>query len=193
MNKQILVEIPPSFKVTEEQFKLLATFNQNLRMEREFNGELTIMPPTGGNTGRRNTDLLYQLQAWNRQTKLGEVFDSSTAFRLPNGSDKSPDVSWVKKERWQKLTTEEKDSFPPLCPDFVVELRSRTDSLARLQQKMQEYLDNGISLGWLIDPKHKTVEIYRPGQKVEILRSPTSLSGEITLPEFVLDLELIFN
>jgi Uma2 family endonuclease len=193
MNKQILVEIPPTFQVTEEQFELLASFNRDLRMERNFNGELIIMPPTGGNTGKRNIDLGYQIQAWNRQYKLGEVFDSSTAFRLPNGAEKSPDVSWVKKESWESLTAEEKDGFPPLCPDFVVELRSRTDNMANLRTKMQEYLENGISLGWLIDPKDKLVEIYRPDREVEILQSPKSLSGEDILPEFILDLELIFT
>jgi len=193
MNQPILLEIPPKFKVTETQFELLSTFNRDLRMERNCNGELIIMPPTGGNTGKRNANLAYQIQLWNNKYKLGEVFDSSTAFRLPNGSQKSPDVSWIKKERWETLTLEQKDSFPPLCPDFVVELRSRTDSMVKLRKKMQEYLDNGINLGWLIDPQNKIVEIYRPNQKVDILQSPKTLSGENILPEFVLDLGLIFN
>ncbi|MBO1350122.1 MAG: Uma2 family endonuclease [Hormoscilla sp. GUM202] len=192
------VEIPIDFKVTQEQFQILAAANRDLRLERNATGELIIMPPTGGNTGKRNIDLSFQIQAWNRQTGLGVAFDSSTAFRLPNSADRSPDVSWVTKERWQQLTPEERETFPPLCPDFVIELRSRTDSMKSLRDKMQEYLDNGIRLGWLIDPKNQVVEIYRrercaKNRTVEVLTAPTSLSGEDVLPGFLLDLQPIFS
>jgi Uma2 family endonuclease len=125
---------------------------------------------------------------WNRQTKLGKVFSSSTIFHLPKGGDRSPDAAWVKLERWEALTQEEQDGFPPICPDFVIELRSRTDALKPLQNKMQEYLNSGLRLGWLINPKNRQAEIYRPNQSVEIVQLPTSLSGEDVLPGFVLDL-----
>ncbi|MDJ0902425.1 MAG: Uma2 family endonuclease [Xenococcus sp. MO_188.B8] len=186
------INIPETFKVTEEQFQLLATANRDLRLERTANGELIIMPPTGGNTGKRNAQLSAQFVIWNNQTKLGEVFDSSTAFRLPNGADRSPDVSWVTIERWNQLTTEQQESFPPLCPDFVLELRSRSDTMESLRRKMQEYLVNGIRLGWLIDPKNKIVEIYQPQQEIKVLSNPDTLSAEDVLPGFSLNLESIW-
>jgi Uma2 family endonuclease len=187
------IEIPCGFQVTDEQFELLAAANRDLRLERTATGELIIMPPTGGNTGKRNIDLSFQIQAWTRQNPIGVAFDSSTAFRLPNGAERSPDVSWVRAERWEQLTQKQQDSFPPLCPDFVTELRSPSDSLETLRQKMHEYLDNGIRLGWLIDPTTRIVEIYRPNQDVEILKSPATLSGEDVLPGFLLDLQPIFS
>ncbi|MEG4445541.1 Uma2 family endonuclease [Microcoleus sp. AT9_B5] len=174
--------------LSDEQFFQLCQNNRDYQFERTASGELIIMPPTGSETSRRNADLTSQLRVWNRETKLGVVFDSSGGFRLPNGADRSPDASWVKKERWDALTPEQKDSFAPLCPDFVVELRSRTDSLKKLQEKMQEYIDNGAKLGWLIDRQNRRVEIYRPGQEVEIIENPRTLSGEELLPGFVLDL-----
>ncbi len=186
------IKIPTTFKVTEEQFQLLATANRDLRLEQTADGKLIIMPPTGGNTGKSNAQLSAQFVIWNNQTKLGEVFDSSTAFRLPNGATRSPDVSWVKIERWNQLTPEQQDIFPPLCPDFVVELRSRTDTMESLREKMQEYLDNGIHLGWLIDPKNKIVEIYQLQQPVKILNAPQTLSGENVLPGFSLNLEMVW-
>ena len=186
------INIPSTFKVTEEQFQALATANRDLRLERTANGQLIIMPPTGGNTGKRNAQLSAQFVIWNNQTKLGEVFDSSCAFRLPNGADRSPDVSWVKIERWNQLTPEQQETFPPLCPDFVLELRSRTDTMASLREKMQEYLANGICLGWLIDPKNKIVEIYQPQQAVKVLNAPQTISGENILPGFSLNLEIVW-
>ncbi len=187
-----VINIPETFKVTEEQFQLLATANQDLRLERNASGELIIMPPTGGNTGKRNAQLSAQFVIWNNQTQLGEVFDSSTAFRLPNGADRSPDVSWVAIQRWNQLTLEQQETFPPLCPDFVIELRSRTDTMESLSRKMQEYLENGICLGWLIDPKNRIVEIYQPQQKVKTLNHPNTLSAEDVLPGFSLKLESIW-
>ncbi len=189
----IPIIIPQSLKVTQEQFVQLAIVNRDVRLERTATGELIIMPPTGGNTGKRNIDLTFQLQAWNRKTKFGVAFDSSTAFQLPNGADRSPDAAWIRQERWDALTPEQQETFPPLCPDFAIELRSKSDNMEPLRQKMQEYLDNGLRLGWLIDAKNKRVEIYRQDREVEVLESPVSLSGEDILPGFVLDLQVIFG
>ena len=189
----ITLNLPPSLKLTDEEFFELATANRDLRIERTSKGNLIIMPPTGGETGKQNADLTAELVIWNRHTKLGVVFDSSTEFKLPKGSNRSPDVSWVRRERWEALPDIARKRFPPLCPDFVIELRSETDSIREVQEKMQEYVENGIRLGWLIDPKTKKVEIYRQGQDVEILQFPTTLSGEDVLPGFVLDLQLIFH
>ncbi|MBD0266072.1 MAG: Uma2 family endonuclease [Tolypothrix sp. Co-bin9] len=174
--------------LTDEQFWQLCQSNRDYRFESTASGELLIMPPTGSDTGNRNIELAYQLQAWSRQNNLGKAFDSSTGFTLPNGAKRSPDASWVKIERWNALTPEQQESFAPICPDFVVELRSRTDSLKELQDKMQEYIDNGAKLGWLIDRKNKRVEIYRPLKEVEILENPETVSGEDVLAGFVLNL-----
>lgn len=178
--------------LTQEQFWQLCQENDDLRFERTATGELIIMSPTGGNTGERNADLVYQLKAWNRQNNLGKVFDSNTGFTLPNGADRSPDSSWLKQERWDSLTPEEQDKFVPLCPDFVVELMSPSDSLPKTREKMQEYLNNGALLGWLINRKKREVEVYRPHQEVEILSNPQTVSGENILPGFVLDLSTIW-
>ncbi len=176
--------------LSDEQFYQLCQDNQNWQLERTTKGELIIMPPVGGVSGNREADLNGSLWLWNRQTQLGRVFSSSTIFRLPNGGNRSPDVAWVTNERWQSLTPEEQEKFPPLCPDFVIELRSRTDSLTQLQEKMQEYLNSGLRLGWLINPQAQQVEIYRPNQTFEIVQLPANLSGENVLPEFVLDLPI---
>jgi Uma2 family endonuclease len=174
--------------LSDEQFYQLCQVNQNWQLERTAKGELVIMPPVGGVSGNREADLNGSVWLWNRQSQLGRVFSSSTIFRLPNGGDRSPDVAWVANERWELLTSEEQEKFPPLCPDFVIELRSRTDSLPQLQEKMQEYLNSSLRLGWLINPQAQQVEIYRPNQTVEIVQLPASLSGEDVLPGFVLDL-----
>lgn len=185
----ITLDLSPIIQLTDEQYYKLATAHPNLRMERNADGTIEVMPPTGGNTGKRNFKLTAQLGAWVQQNpELGEGFDSSTEFKLPNGANRSPDVAWVSRERWEALTEEERDKFPPLCPDFVVELRSPSDSLKRLEEKMQEYMDNGARLGWLIDPQNQKVKIYRLGQNVEVLDNPSTLSGEDVLPGFVLDL-----
>ncbi|MDF5724280.1 MAG: Uma2 family endonuclease [Rhizonema sp. PD37] len=176
--------------LSDEQFYQLCQDNQNWQLERTTKGELIIMPPVGGVSGNREADLNGSLWLWNRQTQLGRVFSSSTIFRLPNGGNRSPDVAWVTNERWQSLTPEEQEKFPPLCPDFVIELRSRTDSLTQLQEKMQEYLNSGLQLGWLINPQAQQVEIYRPNQTFEIVQLPANLSGENVLPGFVLDLPI---
>lgn len=175
-------------ELTDEQFYRLCQVNQDWQLERTAKGELVIMPPVGGISGSREADLITEVNIWNRQTKLGKVFSSSTIFRLPNGGDRSPDVTWVKLERWEALTEEQQERFPPICPDFVIELRSRTDALKPLQEKMQEYLNSGLLLGWLINLQQQQVEIYRPNQDVEIVQFPIKLSGEDVLPGFVLDL-----
>ncbi|NEO64879.1 MAG: Uma2 family endonuclease [Moorea sp. SIO4G2] len=204
----LTLDLRPVLRLTHREFEKIAVANRDLRLELTADGELIVMPPTGGNTGRRNADITYQLQAWNRQTQLevrpvanlirqrkahlGEVFDSSTVFQLPNGAGRSPDTAWVSSDRWNSLSLEEQESFPPLCPDFVIELRSKTDSLTSLQNKMLEYMDNGCRLGWLINYQNQQVEIYRSGQAKEILQSPQILSGEEVLPGFRLDLKLIW-
>jgi Uma2 family endonuclease len=178
--------------LTDEQFYQLCQDNRDLRFERNSNGDMVIMPPTGGETSNRNSEITYQLQAWNRQNKLGVTFDSSGGFTLPNGADRSPDASWIPLEKWNSLTSQQRQKFLPLCPDFVIELRSPSDNLKSLQDKMKEYLENGTRLGWLINPKEQQVEIYRQGKEVEILDNPQTLSGENVLPNFVLDLESIW-
>jgi Uma2 family endonuclease len=182
------ITIPQTFKVTHEQFQQIAAVNRDLRLERTATGELIIMTPTGSETGNRNLDIEGQLWLWNRQTKLGVAFNSSSGFKLPNGADRSPDASWVKLERWQTLTPKEQEGFAPLCPDFVVELRSKSDNMEPLREKMREYMANGAILGWLIDRKNKKVEIYRQNREVEILDNPSTLFGEDVLPGFILDL-----
>jgi Uma2 family endonuclease len=177
-----------STRLTDEQFFELCSANRDLRFERSADGELIIMAPATGMSGYRNGRLTQQLFNWVDTNNLGVGFDSSTGFKLPGGAERSPDVSWVQLERWNVLTEEQKDSFIPLAPDFVIELRSKTDALKTLQAKMQEYMDNGVRLGWLIDPKSRRVEIYHPGQEVEVLESPVRLSGEDVLPGFSLDL-----
>ncbi|MEG3920624.1 Uma2 family endonuclease [Microcoleus sp. T3_A4] len=194
-SRAIAVNIPPTLTltVTREQFVELAIANRELQLERTAQGELIVNPPTGGETGYRNLDIEGQLWLWNRQTKLGKAFNSSTGFHLPNGADRSPDAAWVRLERWDELTPKQKESFIPLCPDFVVELRSKTDNMEPLRAKMKEYMNNGARLGWLIDRKNKKVEIYRPSQDVEVLENPISLSGEDVLPGFVLDLTEVWG
>ena len=190
------IELPSKLvlQVTQEQFEALAAANRDLQLERTSEGELIVNPPTGGESGRRNLSISTQLGNWfESQEKLGEAFDSSTGFRLPNGANRSPDASWLSRERWESLTPQQRKSFVPLCPDFVVELRSESDSLSKLQAKMREYIDNGAKLGWLIDPKNRRVEIYRPGREVELLENPQNLSGEDILPEFVLNLRRVWS
>lgn len=190
------ISVPKGFKVTPEQFEQLASAEQTARMELTQDGELIVMSPTGGTAGRKNSRLTQQIRNWADQNLTGEVFDSSTVFSFPNGARKSPDVSWIKLDRWNQLTEAQQDGFPPLAPDFVIELVSPSDIKNQryedLQLKMQEYIDNGVQLGWLIEPSAKTVEIYRMGKQVEILNSLQTLSGEDILPGFILDLSQIF-
>lgn len=193
----LTLNIPPAVNLTDEQFYQLCIANEPCQLELTQTGELIIMPPTGGENGIINANLSTDLGLWNRQTKLGKVFDSSTEFKLPSGAYRCPDAAWVKLARWDALSKEEKKRFPPLCPDFVVELRSETDSLEKLRTKMREYENNGVLLGWLIDPQTPLVEIYRYGKDVEVLNfdfdNPPKLSGEDILPGFILDLQIILN
>jgi Uma2 family endonuclease len=188
----VTVDFKPIIDLTDEQFYKLCRSNPDVKFERNAMGELIIMPPTGGETGNRNSALNAILWVWNEQEKSGVTFDSSTCFKLPLGSDRSPDASWIQLERWNNLTTEEKEKFPPICPDFVVEILSPSDSLKATQTKMEEYKKNGARLGWLINRKLRQVEIYRIGQEVEILDNPISLSGEDVLQGFVLNLKVIW-
>ncbi|MBE9043077.1 Uma2 family endonuclease [Pleurocapsales cyanobacterium LEGE 10410] len=188
--------VPQGFRITPEQFEQLANVEQLARLELTKDGELIVMSPTGGTAGRKNSRLTQKLMNWADQNGQGEVFDSSTVFVLPSGARRSPDVSWIKLDRWNRLTQAQQDGFPPLAPDFVIELVSPSDLTNQryedLQAKMNEYLDNGVELGWLIEPEAKTVEIYRLGQPVEILNNPSTLSEEDVLPGFTLDLTDIF-
>jgi Uma2 family endonuclease len=178
---------------TDDEFFEFCQLNKDLRIERTAEGDLTIMPPTGGETGIRNFKLIVSVGEWVKNDGTGQAFDSSTAFRLPNGATRSPDLSWVRNERWNALSKEQKRKFPPLCPAFVVELLSESDSLSDLQDKMQEYVDNGAELGWLFDPFAHRVYIYQPHKPVGILDDPQTVSGEPLLKGFVLDVHPLWD
>ena len=178
--------------ISDRSLERLCRENPDLRFETDTNGKLIIMSPTGSESGRKNLDLAFQVELWNRQNKLGIVFDSSTGFKMANGATRSPDVSWIKSDRWNSLDDKQKRGFAPIDPDFVIELMSPTDDMSTTQQKMQEYMDCGVKLGWLIDPDKKQVQIYRPGKDKEMLDNPSSLSGEDILPGLTIDLSEIF-
>ena len=184
----VKLDFSPIIRLSSEQFRQLCSANPEAKLEFTAQGELVIVSPTGGESGIRNTEIIYQLQAWNKQKKLGVVFDSSTMFQFPSGAFRSPDAAWIILTRWNSLSQSEKETFPPIVPDFIIELRSVSDSLKELQDKMQEYIDNGVKLGWLINPKNKQVEIYRANGSREVLDNPINLSGENILLGFVLDL-----
>ncbi|EKV00387.1 hypothetical protein Lepto7375DRAFT_2497 [Leptolyngbya sp. PCC 7375] len=185
------ITLDPVGTLTDEAFYQLCRANPDVKFERSAQGKLIIMSPTGGESGRRNADITTDLNLWNRQTKLGYTFDSSTCFKLPNGAERSPDASWIERSRWEALSLSDREKFPPIAPDFVIELRSATDRLATLQAKMEEYRENGVRLGWLINPQEKTTEIYLPGQAVEVLQAPQQINGGDVLPGFVLNVENI--
>jgi Uma2 family endonuclease len=174
--------------LSDEQFYNICQNNRELKFERTTQGDLIIMSPVGGESGNREADLLIDLGIWNRQTGLGFVFSSSTIFKLPNGADRSPDVAWIRREKWLALSQQQRQKFPPLAPDFVIELRSATDKLEALRFKMLEYQEAGVLLGWLINPQQQQVEIYRLQREVEIYNLPAALSGETVLPGFCLRL-----
>ena len=187
----VAFRLDPLMELTDEVFLKLCQANPNINFESTAQGELIVVPPTGGETGNRNLRLTQQLGNWSDANGTGLAFDSSTLFILPNKARRSPDAAWILLERWNALTPEERETFPPICPDFVVELRSPSDSLRSIQDKMQEYLDNGARLGWLINPKGQQAEIYRQGEQKEVLQAPINLFGEQVLPGFVLDLKAI--
>ncbi len=189
----LTINLNPLIRLTDEAFGELCRANPDIPFECTAKGELVIVSPVGGESGQKEADLISLLWFWNQQAGLGIVFSSSTIFKLPNGAKRSPDAAWVALERWQALTPEEQAGFPPICPDFVIELRSKSDRLQSIQEKMQEYLDNGARLGWLIDPQNQQVEIYCPRQLVEVLKFPKSVFEQDILPGFVLDLRGILG
>jgi len=172
--------------VTAKQYEQLCRKHRDLRLELTSTGELIIMPPTGLESGRRNADLTYQLQAWTLNDGTGVCFDSSTVFALPNGARRIPDASWLKREKWDRLTKKQKEGFGPFCTDFVVELSSPSDRITQLCDKMWEYMENGASLGWLIDPSTRRVYVFRPHEEIIVLENPERVSGGPLLPEFTL-------
>ncbi len=182
----------PFVELTDDEFFEFCQRTHDVRIERNAEGEILIMPPTGGATGNRNAGITAQLYLWAKRDGTGIAFDSSTGFRLPNKAVRSPDGAWVLRWRYDQLTNREKERFLPLCPDFAIELKSPSDRLSVVKQKMEEYIDNGMQLGWLIEPKARTVSIYRPHLPVEVRENPNALSADPTLPGFVLDLTEIW-
>jgi Uma2 family endonuclease len=180
-------------RLTDEEFEKFCQQNPDLRIELTSEGEMIIMLPTTPETGSRNFKLTGRLAAWAEKDGTGIGFDSSTVFTLPNGAKRAPDASWMRLDRWHRLSKREKNRFSQICPDFVVELRSRTDRLKTLQAKMEEYIAQGAQLGWLIDPIRKKVQVYRPGREVEILDHPKQISGEPLLEGFILRLDGIID
>ena len=187
------LNLRPVMELTDERLYVLCQANRELRFERTAQGELLLMAPTAGETGRRNAKLTQHLANWADSDGSGLVFDSSTGFVLPNGAMRSPDAAWLRRSRWEGLRPDQKQTFIPLCPDFVIELRSGTDSLQALQDKLQEYMQSGVLLGWLIDPPYQRVYVYRPGVPVECLEKVHSISGDPELPGFVLDLSQVWD
>ncbi|WP_017306201.1 Uma2 family endonuclease [Spirulina subsalsa] len=189
----IALNLGPTVQLTDQVFAQLCQQNPDLRLERTVQGELIAMSPAGSATGARNADLLGQLWQWNQQTRLGVAFDSSAGFTLPNGAIRSPDAAWIERSRWERLSPEQQRQFAPLCPDFVLELKSPSDELSTLQAKLEEYRDNGAQLGWLIDPDAGRVYCYRPGQPMELWERPDTLSGDPILPNLVMDFTAIWG
>jgi Uma2 family endonuclease len=189
----LILNLSSISKISRSQFRQIAADNPEMKLERDKQGNLIVVAPTGGETGNFNSDLNGQVYLWNRSRQLGKLFDSSTGFELPGEGDRSPDVAWIPLAKWDALTPEERRGFLPLCPDFVIELMSRSDSWVQTQAKMVEYMDSGCRLAWLLDPKGKRAVIYRMGQPPEFLTSPDSLSGEDVLPRFVLDARFLWS
>jgi Uma2 family endonuclease len=185
----LMVPRRSGLRASAESFWSLCAANPELRLERSSRGEVIVMAPAGSDSGRKNAGVTAQLWNWNRATNLGEVFDSSAGFTLPNGAVRAPDACWIDRQRWEVVPPEDRKKFTQICPDFVVEITSPSDTLAMAREKMKEYLDQGVRLGWLLDPSRAQVEIYRPGREVEALDRPATLSGEEILPGFVLDLK----
>ncbi|MBD1904436.1 Uma2 family endonuclease [Funiculus sociatus GB2-A5] len=193
LSSPLVVKIPPSMQMTDDDFFEFCQVNRGLRIERNKYGELVIMPPTGAETGNREGNIFGQLWVWSEQDGTGITFSPSAGFKLSTGAERSPDASWIRLERWNTLSAEQKQRFAPICPDFVVELRPHSDNLKPLQEKMLEYMEEpGFQLGWLIDRKNCQVYIYRPGEEVECLDNPTTVSGDRVLPGFVLNMSKIW-
>ncbi len=188
----MVLQLQPVIALTEDQFYEFCQLNRDFRIERNAVGELVIMPPTGSETDERNFNLVGQLWVWTKQDGTGVGFGSSGGFTLPNGAVRSPDAAWIKRDRWEAIPVELRKKFAPICPEFVIELRSESDRLQVLQDKMQEYIDNGTQLGWLIDRKQRQVFLYRPNTTVKVLDNPKILCGEPLLSGFVLDLSQVW-
>jgi len=189
----LVLQFPPSIQMTDEQFFEFCQVNRDLRIERNKLGEIAIMPPTGSETGNREGNIFGQLWVWSEQDGKGITFSSSTGFKLSTGAERSPDASWIKLERWNTLSAEQQQRFAPICPDFVVELRSSSDNLKPLKEKMEEYMkEPGVQLGWLIDRKQRQVYIYSPGKPEECLDNPVTVSADLVLPGFILNMSKVW-
>jgi Uma2 family endonuclease len=189
----LVLRLPPGLKMSQEQFIAFCQQNETLRIERNAAGDLEIMPPAGAETSNRNFGLVGTFAQWVERDGTGEGFDATGGFILPNGAERSPDLAWVRRERLDAFTHEQTEKFLPLCPDFVLELRSPSDRLPPLQKKMQEYIDNGAQLGWLLDPRNRRVYVYRPDAPVEQLDDPATVSGDPVLPGFVFNVRAVFD
>lgn len=189
----VVLRMRPALDMSDDELLLLSGQNKDLRIERTAEGDLEVMPPTGGETSNRNIELTTQLHLWAKQNGTGAAFDSNGGFALPNGAMRAPDAAWVRRDRLAELAPEQKRKFLPLCPDFVIELRSPTDSLTYVQGKMDEYIENGARLGWLIDPEERKVHVYQPDEKVRVLENSQEVSGDPVLPGFTLDLRRVWE
>ncbi len=193
LSSPLVVQFPPSMQMTDEQFFEFCQVNRNLRIERNQFGEISIMPPTGSETGNREFNIALQLGVWSEKDGTGICFSSSTGFKLSTGAERSPDASWIQLSRWNTLSPEQQQRFAPICPDFVIELRSPSDNLQPLKEKMEEYMrEPGIQVGLLIDRNHRRVYIYRPGIAAECLENPATVSGEPVLPGFILNMSKVW-
>ena len=193
VTSKLIIRMHPGLEMSDNEFFQLCQLNRDLRFERTSEGDIIVMSPTGAESGRRNAEITRQIANWGKRDGTGVVFDSSTGFRLPNGADRSPDTAWVSRERLAAFSAEQRRKFLPLCPDFVVELVSPSDKLEDVQDKMNEYMANGMRLGWLIDPERRRVQVYRPGSLVEGLDNPAEVSGDPELPGLVLELRDIWE
>ena len=187
-NPALVLRLAPLVTLDDGQLFEFCQLNRDLRIERDAEGVLVLMAPAGGASSARNLELSRQLANWAQRDGTGIAFDSSVGFVLPNGTMRSPDAAWVRRERWDALSNEQREKFPPLCPDFIVELRSPSDRLSTLQRRVRELVRNGAQVGWLIDPRRRSVHVYRPGEAVQTLLAPISVSAEPLLPGFILDL-----
>jgi Uma2 family endonuclease len=192
-SSHFVLHVPDSLRMTDDQLLEFCAVNSELRIERTAEGDLIIMPPAGGETGRANIDISFQLRLWTKRDGTGYAFDSNTGFTLPNGAMRSPDASWILKTRWRKLPKEERQRFAHICPDFVIELKSPSDTISILRAKMEEWIANGVRLGWLINPDRQRVYVYRPNRAGEVLTNVTSVSADPELPGFTLDLTTIWD
>jgi len=193
LSEPIVLKLPPELQMTDDQFFEFCQVNQELRIESNKLGEILIMPPTGSESGNREMNIMGQVWVWSEQDGTGITFSSNAGFTLSTGAKYAPDASWIKLERWNSLTPEQQQKFAPICPDFVVELRSPSDNLKPLQERMEEYMrEPGVQLGWLIDRKNRRVYIYRPNQAVENLDNPETISGDPVLPGFILNLSKVW-